>query len=210
MTAAPPPIRRDRRRRASRLDPQLALLTGALPLVLAILPEQSALARTSWLLLSLSLAAGFGAIGERRVRRRLVMRGTLACCIAAFATVSALSIRESATDTPVFAALEAPTSPPASPPTTYRGLPEPATNSSVQAATATAEQELAACHDALRAVERAISPVTTSSTAPNRPDESSTDPEPESDRTVVERRVQCEDLVAFIAAAVRDTGAVGP
>lgn len=173
------------------------VLVTIVPVGLALLPDQSAVSRTAWVLLSLTVATAFGAIGERRRRQRLLMRNAFALAIVAFGVLAGLMIRESAPVT--FAAITSDESATLSRESTTEpeaGVPE----ASVQGATASAEDELADCEAALRRVEQAIRPVTvpTTPTAVAGPD----------GRTVAERRQACADLVAVLDAAVRQSGAL--
>ena len=172
------------------------VLVAIVPVGLALLPDQSAVSRSAWVLLSLTVATAFGAIGERR-RQRLLMRNAFALAIVAFGVLAGLMIRESAPVT--FAAItsdESATLTRESATEQDAGVPE----ASVQGATARAEDELADCEAALRRVEQAIRPVTvpTTPTAVAGPD----------GRTVAERRQACADLVAVLDAAVRQSGAL--
>ena len=168
------------------------VLVTIVPVGLALLPDQSAVSRTAWVLLSLTVATAFGAIGERRRRQRLLMRNAFALAIVAFGVLAGLMIRESAPVT--FAAITSDESATLSRESTTEpeaGVPE----ASVQGATASAD-----CEAALRRVEQAIRPVTvpTTPTAVAGPD----------GRTVAERRQACADLVAVLDAAVRQSGAL--
>lgn len=174
------------------------MLVAVVPVGLALLPDQTAVSRAAWVLLSLTVATAFGAIGERRRQKQLIMRNAFALAIVAFGVLAGLMIRESA---PVgFAAMTTDESATLERDAVNAPLPP----ASVQGATASAEDDLAECRTALQRAARAISPVTAPTTAPA----TSTGPETSDDRSITEQRTACADLVAFIDAAIAQSGAL--
>ena len=181
----------------SRLERQLVPMLALVPLALAALPGQSALLRVVWVLFAVTLGSAFGALTDRRRRTQKIMGTTFALSVVAFGVLAGLSLRESVApdlgpgpaDASVIAA--APTAGPGAPPV----------SSEVRGKTTTAETELAACQDALRAVARTVAPFVSPSTT--------TLPVPApADRPLTERRDDCNAVLAHIDDVVRRLGGV--
>lgn len=188
-----------RRSLPERVERHLPLLLALVPLGLALLPNQTPLLRVVWVMFAITLAMAFGALTERRKRTQKLLSSAFAVAVIAFGVLAGLSLRESRNTT--FAALE-----PAqleADVTTSTFAPSAPIEASVEGASTTAEQDLAACQQALRAIGRTIAPLVT----PAAPEPA---PPAEDARSIADRRAQCESLLTVIDTAVRRAGAADP